>query len=250
MSPPFLSVLVPAYNEEHRLRSTLEQLFEYLASRSFSVEVLVVDDGSEDQTAEIAEAYAASEGKSFPLRVFRNHRNHGKGYSVRRGMLESRGTYALLTDADLSAPIQEMAKLEREVIGGPYHIAIGSRDIEGSKVEVRQSRLRETGGKIFNRAVRLATGLPYRDTQCGFKLFEMSHCKDIFRKQRAQGFAFDVEVLYIAKKWGLRIKEVPVLWRHAPDSKLDFFPDASKMALDLFRIRWNAAAGRYEPERE
>ena len=245
---PFLSVVIPAYNEEHRLHSTLGQLLSYLASCSFSAEVVVVDDGSGDRTSEITEAYATNEKGNEKVRLLRNERNQGKGYSVRRGMLECQGEYALLTDADLSTPLTEMTTLEREAREDSCQIVIGSRDVEGSKVEVHQSLFREGSGKIFNQAVRLVTGLPYRDTQCGFKLFEMRHCKDIFRRQRIDGFGFDVEVLYIARKWGLSVKEVPVVWRHSPGSKLSFVPHAFEMALDLFRIKWNDAAGRYEQE--
>jgi hypothetical protein len=161
-------------------------------------------------------------------------------------MLESKGNYALFTDADLSTPIEELSKLEEKVINGPCEIAIGSRDVDGSRVEIRQSWLRENAGKVFNRIVRVSTGLPFWDTQCGFKLFKMDPCRRIFRKQRLERFAFDVEVLYVAKKWGLAVSEVPVVWRHAPDSKVRLFPDAPLTGLDLLKIRWNDIRGLYE----
>lgn len=246
MKGPLLSVVIPAYNEEARLGPTLERILSYLTSRHLPAEILVVDDGSRDATAQVAAAAAARPSGCCTTRLLCNERNRGKGYSVRRGMLEAQGSYALLTDADLSAPIEEMPKLERYVMEGPFDIAMGSRDVEGSQVEVHQSRLREGSGKIYNRLMRLVTGLPYGDTQCGFKLFDMRRCRDIFRKQRIEDFGFDVEIIYLARKWGLSVKEVPVVWRHVPGSRVRFVPDAVQMALDLVRIRRNDRAGRYE----
>lgn len=245
MTAPVLSVVIPAYNEGHRLRSTLDEILSYLASCPFSAEILLVDDGSHDGTSELVRVYADKE-KRAQVRLVRNGQNLGKGYSVRRGMLASHGSYALLTDADLSAPIREMPVLEREVMEGPCQIAIGSRDVEGSRIEIRQPRVRESGGKIFNSLVRLLTGLPYRDTQCGFKLFEMSRCRDLFRKQTIEGFGFDVELLYVARKWRLSVKEVPVLWRHSSDTKVRLLSDPPRMLLDLCRIRWNDRKGLYD----
>ena len=240
-----LSVVIPAYNEEQRIGSTLERILRYLSSRGRSFELLVVDDGSQDRTCEIAQEFGSGGDPQWSLRLFRNHQNRGKGYSVRRGMLEAQGAYTLLTDADLSSPIEEIAKLEKEVIEGRCDIAFGSRDMEGSQIEVRQPWLRETSGKIFNRLVRLSTGLSYSDTQCGFKLFKMSRCKNLFRKQTIDGFSFDVEVLYIARKWGLTLKEIPVVWRHAPGSRVRFAPDAFRMLWDLVGIRWKDVRGKY-----
>lgn len=245
MSQPLISVVIPAYNEEGRLRSTLQKIISHLSSRHLAFEILVVDDGSRDRTSEIARALALPLPQPDQLRVLRNDRNRGKGYSVRRGMLEARGTYALLTDADLSTPIEEMAKLELEVVAGHCDIALGSRDLPGSKLVIRQPWWRETAGKIFNRLMRLATGLRFRDTQCGFKLFRMQTCRAVFEKQRIASFGFDVEVLYIARRWGLAMKEIPVVWRHASGSKVRFFPDAVWMFVDLILIRLNDAIGRY-----
>ena len=242
-----LSVVIPAYNEEQRIGSTLEGIARYLRSRGRSFEILVVDDGSQDRTGEITQEFGTRGDPEGRVRLLCNDRNRGKGYSVRRGMLETQGAYSLLTDADLSSPIEEISKLEREVIDGPCHIAFGSRDMEGSQIEVRQPWFRETSGKIFNRLVRLSTGLPYADTQCGFKLFNMSRCKDLFQKQTIDGFGFDVEILYMAHKWGLTLKEVPVVWRHVPGSRVRFAPDAFRMAWDLVGIRWKDFRGRYRP---
>jgi glycosyltransferase involved in cell wall biosynthesis len=207
----------------------------------------VVDDGSTDETAEIALAYSSNCAEHCSVTVLSNDRNRGKGYSVRRGMLEAKSQYALLTDADLSSPINELPQLETCVVNGGYDIAIGSRDLPGSKVEVHQSWMRENAGKVFNRVVRLATGLPYWDTQCGFKLFKMDTCLEVFRKQRLERFAFDVEILYVARKWGLKTAEVPVVWRHSEGSKVRLFPDAPLTGLDLLRIRWSDLRGLYDP---
>lgn len=246
MTSALLSVVIPAYNEEERLGPSLEHILSYLKSRAVPSEILVVDDGSTDGTPQIAQAFSGSRHHCCSIRFLRNDRNRGKGYSVRRGMLEALGRYALFTDADLSAPIEELPKLERCVIDGRYAVALGSRALEGSRVEVHQSFFRETSGKIFNRLMRWATGLPYQDTQCGFKLFQMDRCKDIFRTQQIEDFGFDVEVLYIARKWGLAAAEIPVVWRQSSGSRVHFIPDAAEMLLDLIRIRWHDARGKYE----
>jgi dolichyl-phosphate beta-glucosyltransferase len=246
MNPPTLSSVIPAYNEENRIGPTLERITRYLGSRNVSFELLIVDDGSTDGTSERIDQFARQANLPGRVHIHRNDTNRGKGYSVRHGMLEAQGDFALFTDADLSAPIEELAKLEKEVIEGGGDIAFGSRDVQGSDVQVHQPWWRETSGKIFNQCVRLLTGLPYRDTQCGFKLFRLSRCTALFEQQTLFDFGFDVELLYVARKWGLAIKEVPVVWRHSPDSKVQFVPHALGMLVDLFKIRWNDVRGRYE----
>jgi dolichyl-phosphate beta-glucosyltransferase len=245
MNDLFLSVVIPAYNEEQRLGSSLERILHYLKPGGQPFELVVVDDGSQDRTSQIAQEFSARGDPEWSLRLFVNDRNRGKGYSVRRGMLEAQGAYALLTDADLSSPIEEISKLEKEVVDGNCDIAFGSRDLKESDVQVRQSWFRENSGKIFNRMVRLSTGLPFADTQCGFKLFKMSSCQDLFRKQTIEGLSFDVEILYMARKRGLALKEVPVVWRHSEGSRVRFAPDAFQMAWDLCKIRWNDVRERY-----
>lgn len=245
MSDPYLSVVIPAFNEEFRLASSLRSIITYLISRDLQFEILVVDDGSRDRTADVAGLFLPEQTLDWRILVLENIENRGKGYSVRRGMLECRGRYALLTDADLSTPISELPKLEACVMEGICDIALGSRDLSESRVEVRQSRFRESSGKLFNRIMRLLVGLPFRDTQCGFKLFDMKRCRALFEHQTIEGFGFDVEILFVARKWGLKAREVPVVWRHAAGSKVRFFPHAFLMLAELFRIRWNELAGKY-----
>jgi dolichyl-phosphate beta-glucosyltransferase len=245
MSTPELGVVIPAFNEESRLDSSLKRIVAFFRDRGIEFEVIVIDDGSEDRTDTVAREAGRSLGLSNRIRVLRNSHNRGKGYSVRRGMLETVAEYALLTDADLSTPIEDFNKLEDEIYARGCDIALGSRDVPGAILEKRQPWYRENAGKAFNRVVRFITGLPFRDTQCGFKLFKMSTCRDIFREQRIEKFAFDVEVLFIARKWGLRLTEVPITWRHSEGSKVQISRDFLRTAADVLRIRWNDYQGLY-----
>jgi dolichyl-phosphate beta-glucosyltransferase len=240
----YLSVVIPAFNEERGLESSLNQVVSFLRNRDCRFEVILVDDGSTDRTPEIAEA-STFESESSCLRVLTNSRNRGKGYSVRKGMLEVRGSFALLCDSDLSTPIEEVVKLEEAVSEQDFDIVLGSRDIAGSEVLERQSWFRENSGKLFNRFVRILTPLPFKDTQCGFKLFKMKTCRAIFEKQKIRRYAFDVEILYIARKWDLKMLEVPIIWRHAEGSKVRMFPDGPLMLRDLLLIHWNSCRGFY-----
>lgn len=246
MNPPYLAVIVPAFNEESRLRTSLEHIVSYLRGRGLTFEVIVVDDGSTDRTFDVALSCSFQCGESECLRVLRNRENRGKGYSVRRGMLEATAEFGLLTDADLSTPIEDLARLESKLANGTADLAFGSRDLPDSDIRRRQPWYRENAGKTFNRVVRLLTSLSYRDTQCGFKLFRLDACREIFRKQSIEQFAFDVEVLFIARKWGLRSVEVPVSWSHAEGSKVHLGRDAFRTALDLLTIRWNDFRGLYD----
>lgn len=240
--PLQLSIVIPAFNEQDRLAESLTKIREYANGRSLRFEVLVVDDGSTDGTAKLVERTRCG----FPeLRLIANQRNRGKGASVRQGMLEARGEIALFTDADLSAPIEEADKLLAAIRDGGYDGAIGSRAVDRSLIEVHQSRFRERAGIIFNHIVRWGLGLPFQDTQCGFKAFRMEKARAIFELQRTEGFGFDPEILFIAQKRGLRIAEVPVHWAHNPATKVHVFSDSVRMLLDLFVIRWNALLGRY-----
>ena len=246
MRPVVLSVIIPAYNEENRLGASLGRIIAYLEDRRCPFELLVVDDGSSDQTVRTAISAARNLGREECLRILENGANRGKGYSVRRGMLAARGTFALFTDADLSTPIEEVAKLERELTRGGNQIAFGSRALEDSQIRTRQNLFRETAGKIFNLAMKVVTGMPYRDTQCGFKLFELESCRVLFRKQRLESYAFDVEILYLARKAELAAREVGVIWRHHSDSKIHLLRDGVGLLHGLISIRWNDLLGRYE----
>jgi glycosyltransferase involved in cell wall biosynthesis len=243
-SAPDLSIIIPAFNEEKRLPRALARIAEYFASGQSSageIEIVVVDDGSTDATTRIAEEWA---NKLPHLRVISNGTNHGKGYSVRHGMLEARGRVALFTDADLSAPIEESEKLLAAIRRG-NDVAIGSRALDRSLIGVRQARLRELAGMIFNGFVRLFTGLPFHDTQCGFKVFVREPSRIVFEQQRIEGFGFDPEILFLAQRHGLRAAEVPVRWAHDPATKVHVLYDSLRMFGDLITIRWNWLLGRY-----
>jgi dolichyl-phosphate beta-glucosyltransferase len=234
-----ISIIIPAYNEEKRLPGTLRKILAYLAAGSWSfTEILVVDDGSSDATAAAAERFPQ-------VRVLRNPGNRGKGYSVRHGMLEAKAQWALFSDADLSAPIEELEKLWEAAGKSGVEVAIGSRALNRRLIGVHQSMLREYGGRAFNLALRAITGLPFWDTQCGFKLFEGRAAREIFRRQRAEGFGFDAEALFIARHLGYRIVEVPVRWNHVEGTKMRLFQDTLRMVADLFSVRWNQILGRY-----
>jgi dolichyl-phosphate beta-glucosyltransferase len=238
-----ISIIIPAYNEEKRLPATLEKILAYLGRTDWGfTEILVVDDGSADGTCRVAERFA----QTYPnVRVLRNPGNRGKGYSVRHGMLEAKGAWALFSDADLSAPIEELDHLWEAVSKQGAAVVIGSRALNRQLIGVHQSALREYGGRLFNLILRAATGLPFWDTQCGFKLFEGAVAREIFRRQRAEGFGFDAEVLFIARRLGYRIAEVPVRWNHVEGTKMRLFSDTLRMVADLAAIRWNQLCGRY-----
>ena len=242
MSPagPELSVIIPAYNEALRLPRTLERIAAYANQFDREVEVLVVDDGSTDGTAAVAEAFR---GKIPALRVVPNGRNRGKGFSVRHGVGEAHGRIALFTDADLSAPIEEADKLIAAL--EHFDVAIGSRAVNRSLITVHQSPLREFAGILFNKIVRVILRLPFVDTQCGFKAFLREPCRIIFEQQRIERFGFDPELLYLARHHGLRAVEIPVRWGHSPATKVSMLRDSVQMFLDVFKIRWNALLGRY-----
>ncbi len=232
-----ISVIIPAFNEEKRLPPTLTRVKEYLAASRWEFsEILVVDDGSRDSTARLAEGAGA--------RVLRNPGNRGKGYSVRHGMLEAAGDWALFTDADLSAPIEELETLWTAVEREAAPCAIGSRELDRSLIGVHQPAFREIIGRVFNVLMRLQTGLPFHDTQCGFKLFETPAAREIFGRQRLDGFGFDVEVLFIARLLGYRTVEVPVRWNDAAGTKVSTMLGARSF-LDPLKVRWNGITGKY-----
>jgi glycosyltransferase involved in cell wall biosynthesis len=236
-----ISIVVPAYNEERRLPATLDALVGYLSRRGFPfAEIVVVDDGSTDGTAALVERRS----DPVPIRLLRNPGNRGKGYAVRHGMLEAAGDWILFTDADLSAPIDELSRLEAAVAGGRAEVAIGSRGLDRSLIERHQPGLRETAGRFFNLVMRLVTGLPFRDTQCGFKLFAARAAREIFRRQRLDGFGFDVEALFLARRLGLRVVEVPVRWSDVEGTKVSTLGGLAAFA-DLARLWLYQWSGKY-----
>jgi len=232
---------VPAYNEAARLPLTLPQLVEF-CERNGDTEVLIVDDGSRDKTAELVADWA----RRYPfLKLLKNPGNRGKGYSVRHGMQKASGDWMLSTDADLSSPIAEVSKLQAAAAQHQAAVAIGSRALDRSLVGVHQAVLREWGGRVFNLVMRVATGLPFKDTQCGFKLFRRDAAQAIFARQLLDGFGFDVEDLVIARVQGIKVVEVPVVWNNVEGTKVGAFSSARAFS-DLAVARWNQVLGRYK----
>lgn len=231
-----LSVVIPAFNEAERLPPTLVRMREFLDGWGGSYEIVVVDDGSRDDT--VARAEAAG------VRVLRNGVNRGKGYSVRHGMLAARGERRLMSDADLSTPMDELPRLLKFMDAG-YGVVIASRALPGANLEVRQPWYRENMGRLFNLCVRLLALPGLQDTQCGFKLFSALAARDAFTAARLDGFSFDVEALFLARRHGHRIAEIPVTWRNDAASRVGAFTGFVAF-LDLLRIRSNAWTGRYE----
>jgi dolichyl-phosphate beta-glucosyltransferase len=238
VSLPELSIVIPAFNEEQRLPRTLRTVTEYLEDRGEQYEIVVVDDGSTDRTVA-----AAQEAASARLTLLTNDVNRGKGYSVRRGMLAARGARRLMSDADLSTPIEELPRLLALLDDG-YDIAIGSRALAGARIEVHQPRYREIVGRLFNRMARVLAVRGLADTQCGFKLFNGPAAVEVFQAARLDGFSFDVEALFIAQQRGFRIVETPVIWRNDAATRVTMLRGWLAF-LDLVRIRLNAVRGRY-----
>ena len=238
MAEPFLSIVVPAYNEARRIRDTLARLCHIKEAKPYAVELIVVDDGSTDDTvATVLE---------FPgIRLVRNDRNHGKGYTVRHGVQEATGEFVLFTDADLSTPIEEADKLLSALEDHGADAAIGSRALERELIGVHQPWLREMGGRFFNLLVRISTGLNLHDTQCGFKLFKRSSTLRAFEEMRIEGFGFDPELLFLIERAGGRVVEVPVRWNDNPATKVRFLRDSAEMVVDLIAIRWRSLTGTY-----
>ena len=241
-----LSIVIPAYNEAGRLGATLPKVVDYLSNIVTESELIVVDDGSTDNTAATARALLSGAGERVRTSVLSYQSNLGKGRAVRLGLLASRGEVALFSDADLSTPITETPKLIEPILKGECDLAFGSRAIDRSLIGVHQSWRREQGGRIFNLAVRLATGLPFWDTQCGFKAFRMTVCRPIIESATVDRFGFDVELLYVAYRAGLRLREIPVRWDHNEGSKVNLGSDSLKMLSEVALIRQQARRGIYD----
>jgi dolichyl-phosphate beta-glucosyltransferase len=240
-----LSIVIPAYNEARRLPAGLPRVIEYAGRLGEPVEILVVDDGSADGTSDVA----ARVGQTCRfLQILRNESNCGKGAAVRRGMLAARFEHVLFTDVDLSTPIDEAAKLRAALAAGA-DVAIGSRRLEASDVQVRQPWLRDLAGNTFSGLVKLLLLPGIHDSQCGFKAFRRAPMREIFGQQRLNGFGFDAEILWLARRLGFRVAEVPIVWRDDRRSNVRLLRDSGGMLLDLGRVRMNAWVGRYPPPR-
>jgi len=240
-----LSIVVPAYNEAVRLGTTLPKILEYLTKNIPDSELIVVDDGSKDNTAATAREILSNWDR-VRTSVLSYKSNLGKGRAVRLGLLASRGEVALFSDADLSTPITETPKLVDPILRGECDLAFGSRALDRTLIGVHQPWRREQGGRVFNLIVRLATGLPFWDTQCGFKSFRMSVCRPILEGATVDRFGFDVELLFIAHRAGLRLKEIPVRWDHYEGSKVNVASDSIKMIGEVALIRQQARRGIYD----
>ena len=240
-----LSVVIPAYNESARLGKTLRAVVDYLSQNAPDGEVIVVDDGSSDQTAALArEVFQDSKGLRTSVISYKS--NLGKGRAVRLGLLAARSDVALFSDADLSTPITEAPKLVEPIVNGQCDVTFGSRALDRQLIGVHQSWRREQGGRVFNLVVRLATGMPFWDTQCGFKAFSMSVCRPLIEAATIDRFGFDVELLYLAFRAGLNLKEIPVRWDHNEGSKITLFTDSFKMVNEVNLIRQQARRGVYD----
>jgi glycosyltransferase involved in cell wall biosynthesis len=245
--PRLLSIIIPAYNEEKRIGQSLDDVLRFLSSEHYSAEVIVVNDGSRDRTAEVVNNRVSKyRAAGFDLRLLTNDPNRGKGYSIKRGMSEAAGDIVLFTDADMSSPISEAPKLIEPIISNQADVVFGSRALNRSLIGVHQSKMRELGGRFFNLCLRIITGMKFKDTQCGFKAFRREAAVPVFQLQSIERFGFDPEVLYIAKKRRLRLLEVPVVWNHSEGSTVDYSRDAATMFTDLVRIRINDISGRYK----
>jgi dolichyl-phosphate beta-glucosyltransferase len=237
---PALSVVLPAHDEAARIGASVQKTLAYLDGRDYSSELIVVSDGSTDATARVAR-----EAGGKRIRVIENPTNHGKGHAVRTGVLAAAGAHILFSDVDLSTPIDEVERFRAALAAG-CDIVVGSRALPDSDVRVRQAWWRESMGRTFNHIVRAAVGIEMRDTQCGFKCFRHDAARAIFSRARVDGYAFDVEVLWIAKRLALRVGELPVPWIDDPHSQVHPIRDPLRMLVELAAIRRNDALGAYE----
>jgi glycosyltransferase involved in cell wall biosynthesis len=238
---PKYSIVIPAYNEAARLGRTLERVLNYVSAQHWDAEVIVVNDGSRDQTPDLVREYAREHAC---VRLIENPGNRGKGYSVRNGMLHAQGDLLLFSDADLASPIEEAPKLFAAIENGA-DIAIGSRWLRPELQTERQSLVRQFYGRLFNLALRIVLGLNFKDTQCGFKAFSHAAAQKIFAQQRIERWGFDPELLYLARRFGFKVKEVPVVWAHVEGTRISPLRDGIRMFTEALQIRWNAMTGKY-----
>ena len=238
----YLSLIIPAYNEERRLKDSLSKIIRYFSVKEYKFEIIIVDDGSGDTTNDVVKSYM----QLYPnLHLIRNEQNRGKGYSVKTGVMNSVGKYIFFSDADLSAPIEEIECLLRYLEDG-IDIVIGSRALDDSKILVKQGWFRNRLGKMFGILVRSLVVPGIMDSQCGFKGFKGEAAKKVFSLQQINGFSFDAEILFIARKYGFIINEIPVQWANSDGSKLNPFFDSTKMLFEVFKIKWNDLRGIYD----
>jgi dolichyl-phosphate beta-glucosyltransferase len=242
---PDVSIVIPAYEEEERLGASLAKIVEYLRDSAPNTEIIVVDDGSKDNTADSAEKFFSEVG-DISARVIRYEQNRGKGYAVKTGLEASAADIALFSDADLSTPIAEMPKLIDPIKAGQFDVTFGSRALDRSLIGTHQPWRREQGGKVFNLVVRTLTGLPFWDTQCGFKAFNLTKFRPLLDLMQIDRFGFDVEFLYVANLHGLKLKEIPVRWDNDERSKVNVFRDSLRMFNEVREIRRNAKRGVYK----
>ncbi len=242
MAHPQLSIVVPAFNESARIEATLERVMSCVTERGWDAEVLVVDDGSSDATPEIVERWMESHPR---LHLVQNPGNRGKGYSVRNGLLQAAGDIVMFTDADLSAPMEEAERLIASINDGA-DVAIGSRWLDRTRQTIHQPLYRRFFSRCFNWVTRAVMGLPFKDTQCGFKAFKREAAQVIFRLQTIERWGFDPEILFIARKLRYVIHEVPVTWGHDERSRMSYLKDGMKMLEEMAIIRGNSVAGRYD----
>lgn len=232
---PAFSVVIPCYNEAGRIGATISSTLEYLQENSPESELIVVNDGSSDASSSVArEAIAAA---PIQKQLLENFPNRGKGYAVRRGLLAAKRSIGLFFDADLSTPLSEVPKLVEPIAADEVDVAFGSRALDRRLIGRHQPWLREQGGRVFNLLVRLTSGLPFWDTQCGFKAFRLDVCRPILESARIDGFAFDVELLLMAQRAGLRLREIPIRWNHSEGSKVDFVHDSVRMLREVIALR-------------
>ncbi len=239
-----LSIVVPAYNEAGRLSHSVRQILTFMQNMDLAAELIVVDDGSQDNTAILA-SKTCDEFPALTTKIVRYEENRGKGFAVRTGLLQATGDVAVFSDADLSTPIDEIFRLVEPIYDGQFDVTFGSRALERSLIGTHQSWRREKAGKIFNLIVRWLTGLPFSDTQCGFKAFNMHKFRPLLDVMTIDRFGFDVEFLYAANIRGLRLKEIPVCWNHYEGSKVSFFQDGKRMFNEVRQIRRNSKRGQY-----
>lgn len=246
---PEISIIIPAFEEQDRLGETVRKILRYIELEKLSAELIIVDDGSGDETAEIAEQTCA-EFPAIATKVIRYEQNRGKGFAVKTGLTASQGEIALFSDADLSTPIEELPKLVKPIQNGEFDVTFGSRALDRTLIGEHQPWRREQGGKVFNFIVRMLTGLPFWDTQCGFKAFNMKKFRPLLELMKIERFGFDVEFLFVADLHKLKLKEIPVRWNHDERTKVNVFRDSQRMFNEVRLIRKYAKQGIYDKQKK